>query len=65
MIVYGYESAGPGAGLFIYRDVEELLDALREEIEANNLFAGEIELTVKVLDMTEEELAALPTNDDL
>lgn len=64
MIVYGYETAGPDCGMFIYHTVDEVLDVLRDEIESSDLFPGEIEMTVHILDMTQEQLDNLETLED-
>lgn len=63
MIVFGYESAGPGEGLAIYRNLADLLPDIEETIEANSLFPDVITLEIHIIEMTEEELAALPDFD--
>jgi hypothetical protein len=60
MIVFGYEAAGPGEGLCLYRTIADLLPDLEETIDANSLFPVVLELEVHVIEMTEEEFAALP-----
>jgi hypothetical protein len=60
MIVFGYEAAGPGEGLCLYRNIADLLPDLEETIDANSLFAGIVELEIHMIEMTEEEFAALP-----
>jgi hypothetical protein len=63
MIVFGYEAAGPGEGLCIYRKITDLLPDLEETLDANSLFAGVLQLEVHVIEMTEEQFAALPDFD--
>jgi hypothetical protein len=60
MIVFGYEAAGPGEGLCLYRNIADLLPDLEATIDAESLYPGLLNLKIEFIEMTEEEFAALP-----
>lgn len=59
-IVYQYEYPQVG---WITTDLDGIVEEFRNEVEANNLFAGEIDFKVRVVEMTQEEIDAMPEAD--
>lgn len=57
MIVYQIEH--PDYGWLTYPTIEEVLDEIRNEIEANNLFPDTLTLEIKMVEMSQAEIDAL------
>lgn len=63
MIVYQLEH--PDYGWVNYGNLDDVVEEIRMEIDANNLFPGELTITIKIVEMSQENYDALPTTDDL
>lgn len=63
MIVYQLEH--PDYGWVNYGTLDDVVEEIRMEIDANNLFPGELTITIKIVEMSQENYDALPTTDDL
>lgn len=59
-----YQTEHPDYGWITHPTVDAVLDELRNEIEANNLFPDELTLKVRMIEMSQEEFDALPDTDD-
>lgn len=63
MIVYKMEH--PDYGFIMYKTVEDALEHIKEDIEANNIIPGiTLSWDVEFVEMTEAEYAALPMYED-
>lgn len=61
MIVYQYPD--PDYGWITHTDIETLMDAIRADIEDqhdNGVVPCQMEITVRMAEMTQEEIDALP-----
>lgn len=63
MIVYQFED--PDYGWMSTSDLDEVVEEIKNVIDANNLFPGELTFTVKLVEMSEAEYEALPTTDEI
>lgn len=61
MLVYQYET---GEGTVVFNSLDDLMEELRAEIDANSLPSIEIDLHIKVGEMTEDEYDALSISDE-
>lgn len=59
-----YQLEHPDYGWLTYK-LDGLLDAITEEIEANNLFPGELAFNIRVVEMDEAKYNNLPTTDEI
>jgi hypothetical protein len=62
MLVYQIET--DDYGWVTVPTIPGLMSMIEEELEANNLFPGEITMKIKMVEMSQEELDNLPTIDD-
>jgi hypothetical protein len=58
MIVYQTEH--PDYGWVTHPTVDALMEAIRDEVEANNYFPDELTIIVKIVEMSQEEFDNLP-----
>jgi FKBP-type peptidyl-prolyl cis-trans isomerase 2 len=62
MIVYQMDS---DEGKILHPNLRSLMDDIETTIDANDMFAGtELTFVIKIVEMSEDEFAALPSLDD-